>query len=178
MPFLQVESGDLIAYGLIPEFVGRFPILVSLSSLSEDQLVEVLTEPKNALGRQYTKLFEMNDVKLHFTEKALRLIAKRAIAKNTGARGLRSILESILTEAMYEIPETRTGKDKIDAVIVEESVGSANQHGIGAKILCGEGALDLYLAKHDNKESMFQQPEKANGESEIDTEAPSRVASM
>ncbi|KAG2657952.1 hypothetical protein PVAP13_1KG163600 [Panicum virgatum] len=152
----SVESGDLIAYGLIPEFVGRFPILVSLSSLSEDQLVEVLTEPKNALGRQYTKLFEMNDVKLHFTEKALRLIAKRAIAKNTGARGLRSILESILTEAMYEIPETRTGKDKIDAVIVEESVGSANQHGIGAKILCGEGALDLYLAKHDNKELMCQ----------------------
>ncbi|XP_062218869.1 CLP protease regulatory subunit CLPX1, mitochondrial-like isoform X2 [Phragmites australis] len=122
----SVESGDLIAYGLIPEFVGRFPILVSLSSLSEDQLVEVLTKPKNALGRQYTKLFEMNDVKLHFTKKALRLIAKRAIAKNTGARGLRSILESILTEAMYEL----------------------------------------------------EQLEKANGESEVDTEAPSRVASM
>ncbi|TVU32419.1 hypothetical protein EJB05_24150 [Eragrostis curvula] len=174
-----VESGDLIAYGLIPEFVGRFPILVSLSSLSEDQLVEILTKPKNALGRQYTKLFEMNDVKLHFTEKALRLIAKRAIAKNTGARGLRSILESILTEAMYEIPETRSEKDKIDAVVVdEESVGSANQHGFGAKILCGEGALDLYLAKHDNKESTLQQPEKSNVESEGDTEAPSRVASM
>ncbi|GJM90924.1 hypothetical protein PR202_ga07251 [Eleusine coracana subsp. coracana] len=151
----SVESGDLISYGLIPEFVGRFPILVSLSSLSEDQLVEVLTKPKNALGRQYTKLFEMNDVKLHFTEKALRLIAKRAMSKNTGARGLRSILESLLTEAMYEIPETRSGKDKIDAVVVdEESVGSANQHGFGAKILCGEGALDVYLAKHDNKESM------------------------
>ncbi|KAF8689752.1 hypothetical protein HU200_041669 [Digitaria exilis] len=150
----SVESSDLIAYGLIPEFVGRFPILVSLSSLSEDQLVEVLTEPKNALGRQYTKLFEMNDVKLHFMEKALRLIAKRAIAKNTGARGLRSILESILTEAMYEIPETRTGKDKIDAVVVDVSAGSSNQHGIGAKILCGEGALDLYLAKHDSKKSM------------------------
>ncbi|KAG0532819.1 hypothetical protein BDA96_04G139800 [Sorghum bicolor] len=175
----SVESGDLIAYGLIPEFVGRFPILVSLSSLSEDQLVEVLTEPKNALGRQYTKLFEMNDVKLHFTEEALRLIAKRAIAKNTGARGLRSILESILTEAMYEIPETRTGKDKIDAVVVdEESVGSANQHGIGAKILCGERALDLYLAKHNNKESMGQHQVRSNVESEIDTEAPSRVASM
>ncbi|KAK3152781.1 hypothetical protein QOZ80_2BG0163510 [Eleusine coracana subsp. coracana] len=175
----SVESGDLISYGLIPEFVGRFPILVSLSSLSEDQLVEVLTKPKNALGRQYTKLFEMNDVKLHFTEKALRLIAKRAISKNTGARGLRSILESLLTEAMYEIPETRSGKDKIDAVVVdEESVGSANQHGFGAKILCGEGALDVYLAKHDNKESMLQQHEKSNVESEIDTEAPSRVASM
>ncbi|PWS21117.1 ATP-dependent Clp protease ATP-binding subunit ClpX, partial [Enterococcus faecium] len=79
------------------------------------QLVEVLTKPKNALGRQYTKLFEMNDVKFHFTEKALRLISKRAIAKNTGARGLSSILESLLTESMYEIPEIRTGKDKIDA---------------------------------------------------------------
>uniref|UniRef100_A0A0D9YQM3 Clp ATPase C-terminal domain-containing protein n=1 Tax=Oryza glumipatula TaxID=40148 RepID=A0A0D9YQM3_9ORYZ len=174
----SVESGDLIAYGLIPEFVGRFPILVSLSSLSEDQLVEVLTKPKNALGRQYTKLFEMNDVKLHFTEKALRLISKRAIAKNTGARGLRSILESLLTESMYEIPEIRTGKDKIDAVVVDEdSVGSTNQHGSGAKILCGEGALDLYLDEH-NKESTLRRSEKVDGEPDIDTEAPSRVASM
>ena len=174
----SVESGDLIAYGLIPEFVGRFPILVSLSSLSEDQLVEVLTKPKNALGRQYTKLFEMNDVKLHFTEKALRLISKRAIAKNTGARGLRSILESLLTESMYEIPEIRTGKDKIDAVVVDEdSVGSTNQHGSGAKILCGEGALDLYLDEH-NKESTLRRSEKVDGEPDIDTEAPSREASM
>uniref|UniRef100_A0A0A9D5N2 ATP-dependent Clp protease ATP-binding subunit clpX n=1 Tax=Arundo donax TaxID=35708 RepID=A0A0A9D5N2_ARUDO len=80
---------------------------------------------------------------------------------------------------MYEIPETRTGKDKIDAVVVdEESAGSTNQHEFGAKILCGEGALDQYLAKHDNKDSTLQQPGKLNGESEIDTEAPSRVASM
>jgi ATP-dependent Clp protease ATP-binding subunit ClpX len=171
----SVESGDLIAYGLIPEFVGRFPVLVSLSSLSEDQLVEVLTKPKNSLGRQYTKLFGMNDVKLHFTEKALRLIAKRAISKNTGARGLRSILETILTEAMYEIPEIRTGKGKIDAVVVdEESVESVNQHGFGAKILSGEGALDLYLDKH-NKDSMVRQ---SDGEPEVDAETPSRVANM
>ena len=171
----SVESGDLIGYGLIPEFVGRFPVLVSLSSLSEDQLVEVLTKPKNALGRQYTKLFEMNDVKLHFTEKALRLIAKRAISKNTGARGLRSILESILTEAMYEIPEIRTGKDKIVAVVVdEESVGSVNQRGVGAKILSGEGALDLSVDKH-NKESSLRQ---SDGKPEIDAETPSIVASM
>jgi len=80
---------------------------------------------------------------------------------------------------MYEIPETRTGKDKIDAVVVdEESVGSVNQHGIGAKILCGEKALDVYLANHNNKESTGQLQERPNGESEIDTEAPSRVASM
>ncbi|KAJ8433632.1 hypothetical protein Cgig2_026812 [Carnegiea gigantea] len=98
----SVESSDLIAYGLIPEFVGRFPILVSLSALNEDQLVQVLMEPKNALGKQYKKMFSMNGVKFHITEKALRLIARKAMVKNTGARGLRSILEAILTEAMFE----------------------------------------------------------------------------
>uniref|UniRef100_A0A2N9I1F2 AAA+ ATPase domain-containing protein n=1 Tax=Fagus sylvatica TaxID=28930 RepID=A0A2N9I1F2_FAGSY len=82
----SVESSDLIAYGLIPEFVGRFPILVSLSALNEDQLVQVLTEPKNSLAKQYKKMFSMNNVKLHFTGNALRLIAKKAMAKNTGAR--------------------------------------------------------------------------------------------
>ncbi|XVE91009.1 hypothetical protein DITRI_Ditri20bG0121600 [Diplodiscus trichospermus] len=98
----SVESDDLIAYGLIPEFIGRFPILVGLSALNEDQLVEVLMKPKNALGKQYKKMFSMNGVKLHFTENALRLISKKAMAKNTGARGLRAILENILTEAMFE----------------------------------------------------------------------------
>ncbi|KAG8645920.1 CLP protease regulatory subunit CLPX2, mitochondrial isoform X2 [Manihot esculenta] len=98
----SVESGDLVAYGLIPEFVGRFPVLVSLSALNEDQLVQVIMEPKNALGKQYKKMFNMNNVKLLFTDGALRLIAKKAMAKNTGARGLRAILENILTEAMYE----------------------------------------------------------------------------
>ncbi|KAM1682565.1 hypothetical protein EV1_033502 [Malus domestica] len=123
----SVESSDLISYGLIPEFIGRFPILVSLSALTEDQLVQVLMEPKNALGKQYKKLFGMNNVKLHFMENALRLIANKAMAKNTGARGLRALLESILTEAMYEIPDVKTGKDRIDAVVVdEESVGTEN----------------------------------------------------
>ncbi|KAK3229292.1 hypothetical protein Dsin_001173 [Dipteronia sinensis] len=141
-----VESSDLIAYGLIPEFIGRFPILVCLSALSEDQLVQVLTEPKNALGKQYKKLFSMNNVKLHFNEKALRLIAKKAMAKNTGARGLRALLESILIEAMYEIPDVKTGKDKVDAVVVdEESVGSVSTPGHGGKILHGEGAFERYL---------------------------------
>lgn len=174
----SVESGDLIAYGLIPEFVGRFPILVSLSALNEDQLVEVLTKPKNAVGKQYMKLFQMNDVKLHFTGKALRLIAKKAMAKNTGARGLRSILENILTEAMYEIPDTRTGKEKIDAVVVdEESVGSVDSHGCGAKILCGEGALEHYLSQQNLKEAETTF-ERSEGEPEADLELPSRVASM
>ncbi|XP_072959511.1 CLP protease regulatory subunit CLPX1, mitochondrial-like [Typha angustifolia] len=173
----SVESGDLITYGLIPEFVGRFPILVSLSALNEDQLVEVLTKPKNALGKQYTKLFQMNDVKLHFSEKALQLIAKKAMSKNTGARGLRSILENILTEAMYEIPDTRMGKEKIDAVVVdEESIGSVNQCGCGAKILCGEGALDLYLSQQNLKDQMIV--ERSNMEPEVEQELPSVVASM
>ncbi|KAI3956542.1 hypothetical protein MKW92_012816 [Papaver armeniacum] len=144
----SVESGDLIAYGLIPEFIGRFPILVSLLALNEDQLVQVLTEPKNALGKQYKKMFSMNNVKLHFTETALRLIAEKAMAKNTGARGLRAILESTLTEAMYEIPDAKTGKDKVDAVVIdEEALGSVRTVGCGAKILRGDGALQRYLSE-------------------------------
>ncbi|KAI4963016.1 hypothetical protein ZWY2020_020496 [Hordeum vulgare] len=98
----SVESGDLAKFGLIPEFIGRLPILVSLAALNEDQLVQVLTEPKNSLSRQYRKMFSLNNVKLHFTDGALRIVAKKAIVKNTGARGLRAILETILLEAMYE----------------------------------------------------------------------------
>ncbi|XP_019200510.1 PREDICTED: CLP protease regulatory subunit CLPX1, mitochondrial-like isoform X2 [Ipomoea nil] len=148
-----VESSDLISYGLIPEFVGRFPVLVSLSALTENQLVQVLTEPKNALGKQYKKMFQMNNVKLHFTEDALRSIARKAITKNTGARGLRSILENILMDAMYEIPDVRTGNDAIDAVVVDsESVGADGQ-GSGAKILYGKGALDRYLSRCKLKDS-------------------------
>ncbi|KAL5786936.1 hypothetical protein ACOSP7_003885 [Xanthoceras sorbifolium] len=149
-----VESGDLIAYGLIPEFIGRFPILVSLSALSEDQLVQVLTEPKNALGKQYKKMFSMNNVKLQFTDNALRLIAKKAVAKNTGARGLRAILENILTEAMFEIPDTKTGASSVNAVLVdEEAVGSVEASGCGAKIVHGESALEQYL--HEEKPNNF-----------------------
>jgi ATP-dependent Clp protease ATP-binding subunit ClpX len=100
---LQVESSDLIAYGLIPEFTGRFPVLVSLAALNEDQLVQVLTEPRNAIGKQYKKLFAMNNVKLLYTEGALRRIAQKAMSKNTGARGLRTIMETLLTDAMYQV---------------------------------------------------------------------------
>ncbi|GMP63242.1 hypothetical protein CsSME_00025006 [Camellia sinensis var. sinensis] len=142
----SVESGDLIAYGLIPEFIGRFPILVSLSALNEDQLVQVLSEPKNALGKQYKKMFSMNNVNLHFTDNALRLIAKKAMAKNTGARGLRAILENILTEAMFEVPDAKSGNDSIDAVVVdEEAVGSVDTPGCGAKILRRDGSVEPFL---------------------------------
>lgn len=177
-----VESSDLISYGLIPEFVGRFPVLVSLSALTENQLVQVLTEPKNALGKQYKKMFEMNGVKLHFTEGALRVIARKAITKNTGARGLRALLESILMDAMYEIPDVKTGDDVIDAVVVdEEAVESEGRGGSGAKILRGEGALDRYLSTtkpKDSSELLQTKKEGSEGETEVETELPSVVASM
>ncbi|CAL4953352.1 unnamed protein product [Urochloa decumbens] len=144
----SAESGDLVRYGLIPEFIGRLPILVSLAALNEDQLVQVLTEPKNSLSRQYRKMFNLNKVRLHFTDGALRLISKKAIAKNTGARGLRAILETILLEAMYEIPDEKTGDERVDAVVVdEEAVGSVDRPGCGAKLLRGDGALDQYITR-------------------------------
>ncbi|GAA0162295.1 protease [Lithospermum erythrorhizon] len=168
-----VESSDLIAYGLIPEFVGRFPILVSLSALTEDQLVQVLTEPRNALGKQYKKLFSMNNVKLHFTDKALRVIAQKAMAKNTGARGLRAILEIILTDSMYEIPDNKHGNNKVDAVVVDEdSVGTINSPGSGGKILRGDGALERYLSEIQLKE----QAENTRA-TEVEVERDSDVSS-
>ncbi|CAH8324707.1 unnamed protein product [Eruca vesicaria subsp. sativa] len=175
-----VESSDLIAYGLIPEFVGRFPVLVSLSALTENQLMEVLTEPKNALGKQYKKMYQMNSVKLHFTEKALRLIARKAITKNTGARGLRALLESILMDSMYEIPDEGKGKDMIEAVVVdEEAVEGEGRRGSGAKILRGKGALALYLSE-TTKSKVSPQTTKEGSDGEIEGEAdiPSVVASM
>ncbi|CAA2980112.1 CLP protease regulatory subunit CLPX3, mitochondrial-like isoform X1 [Olea europaea subsp. europaea] len=174
----SVESSDLIAYGLIPEFIGRFPILVSLSALTENQLVQVLTEPKNALGKQYKKLFSMNKVKLHFSEIALRLIAKAAMEKNTGARGLRAILENLLTDSMYEIPDVKTGKDKVDAVVVDdESIGTKDSPGCGGKILRGDGALEQYLAKaklKDQEEGVgTAEAVSQEGESEVSSRAMS-----
>ncbi|XP_010442896.1 PREDICTED: CLP protease regulatory subunit CLPX1, mitochondrial isoform X1 [Camelina sativa] len=175
-----VESSDLIAYGLIPEFVGRFPVLVSLSALTENQLMEVLTEPKNALGKQYKKMYQMNSVKLHFTESALRLIARKAITKNTGARGLRALLESILMDSMYEIPDESTGSDMIEAVVVdEEAVEGEGRRGSGAKILRGKGALGRYLSETYSKDSSPQTTkEGSDGENEVEAEIPSVVASM
>ncbi|GAB2283954.1 hypothetical protein Dimus_018435 [Dionaea muscipula] len=176
----SAESDDLIAYGLIPEFVGRFPILVTLSALSEEQLVQVLMEPRNALGKQYRKMFKMNNVKLHMTEGALRLMAKKSMAKNTGARGLRSILETILNEAMFEVPDLKTGRDRVDAVLIdEEAVGSINEIGCGAKILRGDGALESFLCELKSTQSSFMEKveisseESLEGESEIKSRAMS-----
>ncbi len=100
----QVETQDLVKFGLIPEFIGRVPVTVTLNNLDEPSLVRILTEPKNALIKQYQKLFEIDDVKLEFTEEALKAIAHRAVVRKTGARGLRSILEDVMMDIMYEIP--------------------------------------------------------------------------
>lgn len=100
----EIMPADLLKFGLIPEFVGRLPILVTLESLDKDALIQILTKPKNALVKQYKKLFEMDDVKLEFNDKSLDAIANEAISRQTGARGLRAIIEDIMNEIMYEIP--------------------------------------------------------------------------
>ncbi len=106
--FKEVTPQDLVKFGLIPEFVGRVPINVSLDGLDEKALIRILTEPKSALIKQYQKLFELDDVKLSFEPDAVELVAKQALERKTGARGLRSILENIMTDIMYEIPSDET----------------------------------------------------------------------
>ncbi|KAJ8529717.1 hypothetical protein K7X08_036552 [Anisodus acutangulus] len=174
----SVESDDLTAYGLIPEFVGRFPVLVSLSSLDEDQLVQVLTEPKNALCKQYKQMFNLNNVKLQFTENALRLIAEKAIAKNTGVRGLRSILESILTEAMFEVPGSKPGEDSVEVVLVdEEAVGTADTAGCGAKILRGSSGLEI-LSRPAGSTMTMEKKEATKEDLDLESEAPARALNL
>ena len=114
----QVEPEDLIRYGLIPEFVGRLPVVATIDELDADALVRILTEPRNSLTKQYGKLFEMENVEVDFRDDALRAIAERAMERKTGARGLRSILESVLLETMYDLPSS----DSVAKVIIDESV--------------------------------------------------------
>ena len=104
----EVVPQDLTKFGLIPEFVGRVPINVSLMGLDKEALVQILKEPKNALIKQYQKLFEMDEVKLSFDDDAVDLIAQKAFERKTGARGLRSILENVMMDTMYEIPSDET----------------------------------------------------------------------
>ncbi|RBP37610.1 ATP-dependent Clp protease ATP-binding subunit ClpX [Garciella nitratireducens] len=107
---------DLLKFGLIPEFIGRIPVIVTLDSLSEDTLIDILVKPKNALVKQYQKLFEIDGVKLEFDEKALRAVAKKTIQRETGARGLRAIIEEIMLDIMYEIPS----RDDVEKCIITE----------------------------------------------------------
>jgi ATP-dependent Clp protease ATP-binding subunit ClpX len=115
--FREVEPEDLIKFGLIPELVGRMPVVATLAELSEDALVRILTEPKNALVKQYSKLLAMEGVDLEIRPNALRAIAKKALNRKTGARGLRSILEQSLIDTMFELPNTAN----VDKVVVDES---------------------------------------------------------
>ncbi|GBD98553.1 ATP-dependent Clp protease ATP-binding subunit ClpX [bacterium BMS3Abin07] len=115
----MVRSEDLLKYGIIPEMIGRLPVVASLEELSEDALVKILTLPKNALVKQYQRLLSFDDVKLHFSEGALKAIAKKAIERKSGARGLRSILEEIMLDVMYEIPSQKTVRE---CIIKEETV--------------------------------------------------------
>jgi ATP-dependent Clp protease ATP-binding subunit ClpX len=118
----NVEPEDLLKFGLIPEFVGRVPVLATLEDLDEDALIQILTTPKNALVKQYQRLFEMEDVKLTFAEEALTSIAKRAIERKTGARGLRSIMESILLETMFDLPSLQG----VEEVVISHDVVDGN----------------------------------------------------
>ena len=114
----SIEAEDLVKYGLIPEFVGRLPVVATLEELDADALVRILTEPKNALTKQYGKLFEMEGVEIDFRDEALLAIAQKAMERNTGARGLRSIMEKVLLDTMYELPSL----EGVTKVVVDESV--------------------------------------------------------
>jgi len=134
----EVEPDDLLKFGLIPEFVGRLPVLATLEDLDEAALMTILTEPKNALVKQYQRMFEMENVRLSFPDEALRAISRKAIARKTGARGLRSILESILLDTMFELPSMRG---------VEEVVVSADVVEGRAK------PLQIYSERRNGQES-------------------------
>src|SRR5437879_410368 len=123
-PFIDVEPDDLLRYGLIPELVGRLPVAVPLDSLDEDALIRILIEPKNALSKQYQKLFELEDVRLTIEKDALKAIAQKAIKRGTGARGLRAILEEMMTDIMFDLPSR---DDVREVAITAECVSEGRQ---------------------------------------------------
>jgi ATP-dependent Clp protease ATP-binding subunit ClpX len=137
----SVEPEDLIKYGLIPEFVGRLPVVATLSELDEDALVQILTEPKNALTKQYRKMFDMEGVELEFREDALRAVARKAMERKTGARGLRSILEHVLLDTMYDLPSI----EQLEKVVIDESVIDAD----GNPLYIYEGSDQLAASSDD-----------------------------
>jgi ATP-dependent Clp protease ATP-binding subunit ClpX len=114
----EVQAEDLLGFGLIPEFVGRLPVVATLTELNEEALIDILTEPKNALIKQYQKLFEFEDVRLRFSDNALRAVARQAMRRKSGARGLRSILENVMLDLMYEIPS----RDDVEECVINEEV--------------------------------------------------------
>jgi ATP-dependent Clp protease ATP-binding subunit ClpX len=124
----QATPEDVISYGMIPEMVGRLPIITTLSALDEAALVEILTKPKNALVRQYQKLFEMEEADLKFTDEALRLVAQKAIKRDTGARALRAIMEELMVDLMYQLPEeAKPGQYTITPDVIERKADPFEQ---------------------------------------------------
>ena len=114
----MVQAEDLMQFGLIPEFVGRLPVVATLEALAEDALIDILTRPKNALVKQYQKLFEFEEVRLRFTDGALRAVSRQAHNRKSGARGLRSILEGVMLDLMYDIPS----RDDVEECVISEEV--------------------------------------------------------
>jgi ATP-dependent Clp protease ATP-binding subunit ClpX len=139
-----LETEDLVKYGLIPEFIGRLPVVATLRDLDEDALVQILTEPKNALTKQYKKLFELEGVKLTFKDDALTAIAKKAIQRKTGARGLRTIIENMLLNAMYEVPDM----DDVSEVV------------INADVVNKDDVEPIYVRDSKNKKSASKKKDK------------------
>ncbi|HZD60318.1 MAG TPA: ATP-dependent Clp protease ATP-binding subunit ClpX [Anaerolineae bacterium] len=141
----QVLPEDLLRFGLIPEFVGRLPVIATVNNLTEDDLVRILTEPKNALVKQYKKFFEYDGVELVFTEEALRAVARKAMTRGTGARGLRAILENVLLDVMYELPSrTNIKKCVITKEVIEQSIEPT---------LLTEGMEDVVISDADTEAS-------------------------
>ncbi|MDX6152072.1 MULTISPECIES: ATP-dependent protease ATP-binding subunit ClpX [Marinococcus] len=141
----RILPEDLLRYGLIPEFIGRIPVISSLSQLDEEALIEILTQPKNALVKQYQKLLEMDEVELEFTEDALRAISRKAIERKTGARGLRSIIEGIMLDVMYDLPSK---EEIVSCTITAESVDSD-----GSPLLKTKDGKEVTLKQYKPKES-------------------------
>ena len=133
----ELEPEDLLKFGLIPEFVGRLPVLATLEELDKSSLIKILTEPKNALVKQYQRLFEMDEVKLNFLAPALECIAEKAVERKTGARGLRSILENILLDTMYDLPDL----EGVEEIVVNREVAE-------------EGARPLYIYADRQKDDL------------------------
>ncbi len=144
--FQSLEPEDLLKYGLIPEFVGRLPVIATLEDLDVDALITILTQPKNALVKQYQKLFEMEGATLKFSDDALRAVALKAIERKTGARGLRSILENMLLDTMYELPD----KEDIQEVIVNEDTVKENKTPV---YVIADGKKKKGKGKNDEKEA-------------------------
>ena len=132
----HVEPEDLLGFGLIPEFIGRLPVISTLSPLNEDDLVTILTEPRNAMTKQFAKLFAMEGVDLKFTADALRALARSAIRKGTGARALRSLLEKLMLDIMYELP----GRDDVACVTINRAVVDGKRAAIIRKKVAGKAA--------------------------------------